>query len=283
MTFQAFRDRYPDAQIISDLLLVDRDRFVVKVTITTTSAGTASGLAAHTAIEVAEDQARLRAIAALGYVAIAPADSDSAPPPERLPPLSSLDSEGTQGPNSTNEAPLNPLLSSPQTPASAPSSPPLQSVTPVEATETETTQSSNGRPEKPKPSPPKPAKVVNTSQRVERIRPQPEEIEPPPASLDDDDVNLDGDDFDETSAPIEASLPLPEPPPEADNSPIPAEALPAPINLSDVIAQTDIELRRLGWSVETGRDYLEQTYQKRSRHELSEEELIQFLCHLEAL
>lgn len=60
-------------------------------------------------------------------------------------------------------------------------------------------------------------------------------------------------------------------------------ALPAPINLSDVIAQTDIELRRLGWTVESGREYLEATYNKRSRHELSEEELIQFLCHLESL
>ncbi|MEM9768168.1 MAG: hypothetical protein AAF892_09845, partial [Cyanobacteria bacterium P01_D01_bin.71] len=73
------------------------------------------------------------------------------------------------------------------------------------------------------------------------------------------------------------------PEPEAAIAPIAPDALPAPINLSDVIAQTDIELRRLGWSVETGREYLEQTYQKRSRHELSEEELIQFLCHLESL
>ncbi|MEM6436848.1 MAG: hypothetical protein AAF773_23800, partial [Cyanobacteria bacterium P01_D01_bin.115] len=71
--------------------------------------------------------------------------------------------------------------------------------------------------------------------------------------------------------------------PDAPTEPIDPAVLPAPINLSDVIAQTDIELRRLGWSVETGRDYLEKTYDKRSRHELSEEELIQFLCHLESL
>jgi hypothetical protein len=72
-------------------------------------------------------------------------------------------------------------------------------------------------------------------------------------------------------------------PPTSFAAPIPNENLPTPINLSDVIAQTDIELRRLGWSTEEGREFLEQTYSKRSRHELSEEELIQFLCHLESL
>ena len=59
--------------------------------------------------------------------------------------------------------------------------------------------------------------------------------------------------------------------------------LPAPINLSDVIAQTDVELRRLNWSVTDGRDYLTHTYGKRSRHDLTDEELLAFLLHLEAL
>ena len=70
VSFQAFRDRYPDAHITSDVLLVQRDRFVVKVTVVTTSAGCATGLAAHEAIEVAEDQARARAFAALGWAII---------------------------------------------------------------------------------------------------------------------------------------------------------------------------------------------------------------------
>ncbi|MEM8605107.1 MAG: hypothetical protein AAGF24_14895 [Cyanobacteria bacterium P01_H01_bin.121] len=59
--------------------------------------------------------------------------------------------------------------------------------------------------------------------------------------------------------------------------------MPAPIDLSDVIAQTDVELKRLVWSVKDGRDYLEQTYGKRSRHDLTDEELLAFLLHLESL
>ncbi|MGD1907647.1 MAG: hypothetical protein ACFB0C_16895 [Leptolyngbyaceae cyanobacterium] len=59
--------------------------------------------------------------------------------------------------------------------------------------------------------------------------------------------------------------------------------MPAPIDLSDVIAQTDVELKRLAWSVKDGRDYLEQTYSKRSRHDLTDEELLAFLLHLESL
>lgn len=253
MSFQAFRDRYPDAQILSELLLVERERFVVKVTITTASSGVASGLATHTAIEVAEDQARLRAMAALGYAATEPVASASPLHPQSTAPLPAPESAPEPSPSqSAMAAPISPPTATERTP-------------------------------KPKPSPSKPAKAIATSQTVAKIQPQPEAIEPQLASFEDDDSHLDGDDFEETIAPTEEPLPVSEAPPEPAAAPISAESLPAPINLSDVIAQTDIELRRLGWSVETGREYLEQTYQKRSRHELSEEELIQFLCHLESL
>lgn len=54
-----------------------------------------------------------------------------------------------------------------------------------------------------------------------------------------------------------------------------------PVDFSDIIAQTDMELRRLGWSVVQGREFLEHTYGKRSRHDLTDEELLQFLLFLE--
>jgi hypothetical protein len=57
--------------------------------------------------------------------------------------------------------------------------------------------------------------------------------------------------------------------------------VPESVDLSDVIAQTDIELRRLNWTNLQGREYLEQTYDKRSRQELSELELYEFLSYLE--
>lgn len=54
-----------------------------------------------------------------------------------------------------------------------------------------------------------------------------------------------------------------------------------PVDLSDVIAQTDVELRRLGWTSAQGREYLEKTYGKRSRTQLTDEELMSFLLYLE--
>ncbi|MEM9137217.1 MAG: hypothetical protein AAGB01_07700 [Cyanobacteria bacterium P01_F01_bin.42] len=55
---------------------------------------------------------------------------------------------------------------------------------------------------------------------------------------------------------------------------------PEPIDLSDVIAQTDIELKRLGWTHVQGRKFLEQTYGKRSRQQLTDSELLEFLEYL---
>lgn len=55
-----------------------------------------------------------------------------------------------------------------------------------------------------------------------------------------------------------------------------------PVDLSDIIVQTDVELERLGWDVNQGREFLERTYGKRSRHDLTDEELLEFLLYLES-
>jgi hypothetical protein len=55
----------------------------------------------------------------------------------------------------------------------------------------------------------------------------------------------------------------------------------ASVDLSDIIAQTDVELQRLGWDVHQGREFLEKTYGKRSRHDLTDDELLEFLLYLE--
>jgi hypothetical protein len=100
----------------------------------------------------------------------------------------------------------------------------------------------------------------------------------------------------------ESNLPAPEPPPIALATP-PAPAPPddllavpddfgpdlmnigagpvAAVDLSDIIAQTDVELQRLGWDVNQGREFLEKTYGKRSRHDLTDDELLEFLLYLE--
>jgi hypothetical protein len=55
-----------------------------------------------------------------------------------------------------------------------------------------------------------------------------------------------------------------------------------PIDFSEVIARSNVELKRLNWTQEHGKNYLLQTYGKRSRQLLSDEELIEFLQYLES-
>lgn len=55
-----------------------------------------------------------------------------------------------------------------------------------------------------------------------------------------------------------------------------------PKSLLDPIAQIDVEMRRLGWTREQGREHLIQTYGKRARSLLTDEQLLEFLEHLKS-
>lgn len=69
-------------------------------------------------------------------------------------------------------------------------------------------------------------------------------------------------------------------PPE---SPAPPSGPEPPTDDSDLLVQTTLELRRLGWDAEQGRVYLEQTYGKRSRQQLTRQELESFLEYLQGI
>ncbi len=55
-----------------------------------------------------------------------------------------------------------------------------------------------------------------------------------------------------------------------------------PVDLSDIIAKTDVQIERLCWTPEQGKDYLVKTYGKRGRTLLNEEELLDFLQYLQS-
>ncbi|WP_223277962.1 hypothetical protein [Nostoc sp. 'Peltigera membranacea cyanobiont' 232] len=54
------------------------------------------------------------------------------------------------------------------------------------------------------------------------------------------------------------------------------------VNFAEVIAQTDVEMQRLGWTIDQGREHLKKTYGKRSRFLLTEVQLLGFLQYLES-
>jgi len=120
--------------------------------------------------------------------------------------------------------------------------------------------------------------VAETTQSDPDSHPFSLEVAPPPPT---------------TSSP----LPVPEPsrdqgsgqqqPAEAPPKPQPEPAatppqVHEPVDLSDILAQTTVEMKRMGWTDAQGRDYLERTYNKKSRHRLTDEELLEFLAYLEA-
>lgn len=63
----------------------------------------------------------------------------------------------------------------------------------------------------------------------------------------------------------------------------PTQSFDSPVDMSDPIAQIDVEMERLAWDRNMGREYLQKTFNKRSRQQLSDHELIQFLTHLKSL
>lgn len=71
------------------------------------------------------------------------------------------------------------------------------------------------------------------------------------------------------------ATPAPEPVAVAQTTPLTES------DRSDELARISVEMKRLGWSTEEGRSYLKRTYGKRSRQELEDEELLDFLRYLE--
>jgi len=79
------------------------------------------------------------------------------------------------------------------------------------------------------------------------------------------------------------SSPAPTPPPPPPPAPEPAPAPTPTVDLSDAIAQTDVLMKRLGWNKQQGVEYLQMAFGKRTRAQLTDDELLQFLQHLQML
>lgn len=113
----------------------------------------------------------------------------------------------------------------------------------------------------------------------------PPEVEPAPPPTSPGEINPTPDPsphqgFSEGSAPpVPPETPEPEPSPD----PIAVEILEGPEAILQALNATSIEMKRLQWTVEQGRDYLVETFGKRSRQLLSPQELGEFLTYLQGL
>ena len=241
--YSQFRAQYPMGSLTADLVHLQPGHYVVRAMVQVGGVTLATGLSAAASVEQAEDSARARALAVLGFehspyetqthwmeasreLAQQPTArlNPAASPAE---PLSLTDSPQSQVPSSDWALP-EPFAD--PSGGFAPSSPAL---------------THELEPVIPRSSLSTPASVESPSHgKGRRTAPQP------------------------SRRPLNHSA-------EAD-----AESM--PVDLSDIIAQSDVELKRLGWTNLQGRRYLEQTYNKRSRQQLTDEELLEFLHYLQS-
>jgi hypothetical protein len=221
-----FQNLYPNGSIISELIEIFQGKYIVRVSIQLEGITRATGIAGAETVEVAEDQARNRALTVLGINNLPEEVTKSALPLVAPPPIKPSLQQSKPVPSVNNTEIYTPLFSEEQIdtkvttpeilPPQEPEYPPLSEVPP-----------SNVTPFTPRSyTPYEDASVQSAVGKKKRYN--------------------------------------------------------EPVNLSDVIAQTDVEIERLGWTPEQGKDYLVKTYSKRGRSLLSEEELRNFLTYLKS-
>jgi len=270
--FTQFRIRYPKGSLVTELVTIDRGKYIVRCWVQNEGTTLATGLAAADTVELAEDQARTRALEALA-----------------------LDSSTVTKQQETPAVTNGEVLVSPQpTPITARAFPEATSVTTPTRSESLV---------QPQPMRVPETTIASDARSLSSLEPKREEVAErvtaTPLLADEMTFTYDEYDLPEVETTQEAETPLwaaektsttplndvpvpsyAEKELETDTNETPSTA--SPVDFSDIIARTNVELKRLGWTNQQGRDYLVQTYGKRSRQLLTDGELLDFLHHLES-
>ena len=268
--FAQFRVRYPTGSLISELLTIYNGKFVVRALVQIDGVTKATGMAVADTIELAEDQARIRALELLGihlsWGQTDTTDNSASPEYSQRPIFSSEKREiphsgqGTTDPSWSNHANLDSSFPE-RTTHSAKSHLEVTEDTAENFDSTFTDRGTNRFLETPKLTP-----VTSFA----------EESEPPVTFS--------------NVTPIasrrheseKAIAPLPEIESEISDRSTEAIEDTSPDDFSDLIARTNVQIKRLGWTKKQGSDHLLRTYGKKTRQELKKEELDDFLEYLEA-
>ncbi|MEW5855852.1 MAG: hypothetical protein AB1861_00475 [Cyanobacteriota bacterium] len=279
--FSQFRVRYPLGSLTTELLTIHEGKYVVKAAVQVEGVILATGLAAAAEIELAEDKATTRALNCLGI----PAGSSS-----HNTPVTQSDAQITQ--TVAVEVPVG-AIANPKRETAIPSeSPPQQSPNrmfsdPVSFNDM-AGMSFSDRGQKAAASPPP---VVPSNQDI----PFAEEYSPAHTELYGDDAAIEtpeeisegllGSQYNQSmpaSPGYHASEEVIQPSP-MDMTIGSTSSAAEEMDLSEAMARTTVEIKRLRWTAEQGKDYLKRTYGKRGRSELNQEQLLDFLRYLESL
>ncbi len=264
---------YPTGCLISDLLQIYEGKFVVRAEVQVEGITRATGVACAETLELAEDRARSRAL-----MVLLPDDSASIQPeiPSRHPSGTS-EAQPVVKPSLPYSEAENKQPSA-DTPSSARNS--STSLPTVE----EPTLTPNDLPELAVENYSAPMAVAHVTPvahaevagdfLARAYDPQQEFSEEVVIPFGDEEFSESYDESYESNIPELESEPKPKP------NLKPAAEVTEAFDLSDAIAPTSIQLKRLGWNNQQGRKYLEETYGKRSRHELDDTEMLSFLTYL---
>lgn len=289
-----FQTRYPSGSVTSELLTIHDNRFVVRAVIQVGSVVLATAMAAATDVEQAEDRAKTRALTAFG-VGSFPGSISSAGLAYSIPSPSSFEAASLPKPDvqprSTPPAPTigsQPALTDfPQTHATPGSPAPYPSpsidygdddaLLDLESSVMASFEPSSSS-EPLESSLPEPAEFTADRQSYQPTQsvtgeqersPEPE-VSPNSAT---------------TKSAKSASTKGKSAKRKAESEEVAASSEPQRqevIDRSDVNAKIGVEMKRLSWTVDQGRSYLKRTYGKRSRQELEDPELLDFLNYLES-
>ena len=270
MMLAKFRDRYPQGSLVSKLVKIDRGTFIVRVSISVDNTTLVSSLAGANTVEAAEDAARARAISTLFLDQV-----------------------------TTSDAPVVALATPPQVSIRQPAPAPApQPALPAPASQPVVAENADNVVNFSKPSSDaEPELAASTVAEIEpEIAPIPipkasetvsEPIPEPKSTVETGNLfagTFQGDNLDEPSD--EPSL-VPEiasvenTATAATSKPISEPLEMADFDFNQVKQKTDIEIERLGWTRDDGREFLQSRYGKRSRLHLKNEELLEFLHYLE--
>ena len=254
MSLAKFRHQYPQGSLVSELIEIDRGSYIVKALIQIDSIILATALASGATVEAAEDAARDRAIAMLF-----------------------LDRQQIDLPNLNSGSKSQPkAVTSPATP------PPSTKISPS-VTDSSTEREMIATSPQPQPkqnqevpaTAPEPAPAPQLELEPEVMTEQSSEPETSSSN------NLFGDTF--TAETPEVAPLFAERPESVTVEPTTANAELAAMDFNEIKQKTDIEIKRLGWTKDQGKEFLMSRYGKRSRLHLTDEQLLEFLRYLEEL
>ena len=240
-----FRHKYPHGSLVSELVEIDRGFYVVKVSIEIEKIVLATGLAGAGTVEAAEDAARERAIAALVL--------DVPQPEVSIEPVKNATSVAIKPPESI-------------TASSQPATEPPQNIVNFSKVFSEASSQDENLISDPPSSSTLESTPIATNVEPE-VKPEPNlfsgtstmPITTPPID-------------DRASAAIDTI--------DNSNSAI-ATANLEEMDFNEIKQKTDIEIKRLGWTKDDGREFLKSRYGKRSRLHLTDQQLLEFLSYLE--